>query len=109
MQLDLLRFHILAVAVVSGRTRTLVEKFERREKSSSNDDQSTSISRSMIPEDHTSSISNPVMPVDQATTTCSPVVHEMDKTFTLQVPSIPRHYFSELQLESRKFESSTSN
>ncbi|XP_050371503.1 katanin p80 WD40 repeat-containing subunit B1 homolog KTN80.2-like isoform X2 [Argentina anserina] len=85
------------VAVVSGRTRTLVERFERRERFSSDDDQATgiigpvipecqatSVSCTVIPDDHASSISSPVMPEDQATSICSPVIHEMDKTFTVQ-------------------------
>ncbi|XP_062014751.1 katanin p80 WD40 repeat-containing subunit B1 homolog KTN80.2-like [Rosa rugosa] len=91
------------VAVVPGRTRTLVERFERRERFSSNDDQATgvfgpvipeyqatSISRTVIPEDQASSISSPVMPEDQATSICSPVIHEMDKTFTMQREEEPQ-------------------
>ena len=41
---------IWAVAVVQGRTRTLVERFERREKINSNEDQATGISNRAIPE-----------------------------------------------------------
>lgn len=92
----------MAVAVVSGRTRTLVERFERRERFNSNDDQATgifspmipedqatSISRTVIPEDQATITSSPVMSEDQATSISSPMIHDMDKTFTMQVSSIP--------------------
>ncbi|KAK9936301.1 hypothetical protein M0R45_013149 [Rubus argutus] len=98
------------VAVVSGRTRTLVERFERRERFNSNDDQATGIFspvipedqvtgvfspvipedqatstfRTVVPEDQATSISSPVMSEDQATSISGPVIHEMDKTFTMQ-------------------------
>lgn len=99
---------LLAVAVVPGRTRTLVERFERRERFSSNDDQATGIIGPVIPEDQASSISSPAIPEDQATSICSPMTHEMEKTFTVQVSSIHKHCFSKLHfptvVASRTFE-----
>lgn len=40
---------MLVVAVVPGRTRTLVERFERKERSYSNEDQATEISTHVLP------------------------------------------------------------
>lgn len=114
----------MAVAVVSGRTRTLVERFERRERFNSNDDQATGIFspvipedqvtgvfspvipedqatstfRTVVPEDQATSISSPVMSEDQATSISGPVIHEMDKTFTMQVSSIPKQCFLQLSM-----------
>ncbi|KAL6206934.1 hypothetical protein ACLB2K_024179 [Fragaria x ananassa] len=78
------------VAVVPGRTRTLVERFERRERFSSNDDQATGIIGPVIPEDQASSISSPAIPEDQATSICSPMTIEMEKTFTVQREEEPQ-------------------
>lgn len=127
----------MAVAVVSGRTRTLVERFERRERFNSNDDQTTgifsrmipedqatgvfspvipedqatSISRTVIPEDQATSISSPVMSEDQATSISSPVIHDMDKTFTMQVSSIHKQWLLQLSMvvASRTYGVSVSN
>lgn len=68
----------MAVAVVSGRTRTLVERFERRERFDGNEDQATSILSPVIPEDQTTWISSPVIPKDQATSVASPVIPEVE-------------------------------
>ncbi|KAM1245602.1 hypothetical protein ACFX15_036140 [Malus domestica] len=66
------------VAVVSGRTRSLVERFERRERFDGNEDQATSILSPVIPEDQTTCISSPVIPKDQATSVASPVIPEVE-------------------------------
>ncbi|RVX08438.1 hypothetical protein CK203_014219 [Vitis vinifera] len=59
------------VAVVAGRTRSLVERFERREKFNSNEDQTTNVSSDMMPErqerfnsneDQTTKVSSEMMP-----------------------------------------------
>ncbi|TQD88282.1 hypothetical protein C1H46_026163, partial [Malus baccata] len=66
------------VAVVSGRTRSLVERFERRERFDGNEDQATSILSPVISEDQTTCISSPVIPKDQATSVASPVIPEVE-------------------------------
>lgn len=78
----------LAVAVVSGRIRTLVERFERRDKFDGNEDQATSILSPVIPEDQTTSILSPVIPKDQTTCISTPVIPK-DQTTCVASPVIP--------------------
>ncbi|POO03653.1 Guanine nucleotide-binding protein, beta subunit, partial [Trema orientale] len=77
---------INGVAVVQGRTRTLVERFERREKINSSEDQASGISNRAIPEADkipSSGISNSAIPeVDKTPSSgiSSRAFPEVDKT-----------------------------
>lgn len=87
MSLDFLRFRFLAVAVVPGRTRTLVERFERRERFDRNEDQATSITSPVIPEDQATSMTSPVTPEDQVTSISGPLIPEVEAS--ISSPVIP--------------------
>ncbi|CAL2251602.1 unnamed protein product [Prunus armeniaca] len=75
------------VAVVPGRTRTLVERFERRERFDRNEDQATSISSPVIPENQATSMTSPVTPEDQVTSISGPMIHEVESS--ISSPVIP--------------------
>ncbi|GMY37264.1 katanin p80 WD40 repeat-containing subunit B1 homolog [Fagus crenata] len=70
------------VAVVRGRTRSLVERFEQRERIHSNEDQASTMSR-VIPEtDKTPTVSRAIPETDK-TPTVSRAIPETDKTPTV--------------------------
>jgi katanin p80 WD40 repeat-containing subunit B1 len=68
MDLDSLKKFPLAVAVIHGRTRSLVERFERRERFNSNEDQASTMSHVM-----------PEMDKKDQASTLSHVIPEKDK------------------------------
>ncbi|ONI10302.1 hypothetical protein PRUPE_4G039800 [Prunus persica] len=73
--------------VVPGRTRTLVERFERRERFDRNEDQATRISSPVIPEDQATSRISPVTPEDKVTSTSGPMIPEVEAS--ISNPVIP--------------------
>ncbi|BBH00841.1 Transducin/WD40 repeat-like superfamily protein [Prunus dulcis] len=75
------------VAVVPGRTRTLVERFERRERFDRNEDQATRISIPVIPEDQATSRISPVTPEDKVTSISGPMIPEVEAS--ISNPVIP--------------------
>lgn len=82
-----LKIPLSAVAVVPGRTRTLVERFERRERFDRNEDQATRISSPVIPEDQATSRISPVTPEDKVTSTSGPMIPEVEAS--ISNPVIP--------------------
>lgn len=72
---------IAAVAVVAGRTRSLVERFERRERFNSNEDQGTNVSSDLMPERRERFNSNE----DQRTNGSSEMMPETTRTLPMVV------------------------